>query len=481
MSELKKIVKGTIFVFVSLMLASLLNYISKIFLARYLGPAELGLYTLALTILYLSTSFAIAGVGTSITYFFSKERNETKRREFVSTLLYFSIVSLVLIGVLVVFLPEQISTIFGDTTITPILPFVGIFIIIYGTTTILFSILRGKENAKLFSVLNAAIPSLFLFFILFFGVKSAFYAVTLYLVAYVVVSLILTPFLLKMKFTKPNLGLLKKALPFTIVLFLVEILFKFRRWTDVWMLSWLSSVTNIGFYTVAVSTAFAFNTILLAFNFLYLPMSTRLTNSKKMDELRRVYNKICFIISLLTAPFTALLFVFAPQFIILVFGKQYLPSVLPFRILMLATFINSIFGPNWTNLIAQEEKKILLITAVLSLVLNIILNFAFIPVWGIIGAAIATSTSIIVWNILMSITLWIKQRITPHSKEMVKSILVATILVLPLLIIKQLLSLSIFSAIFVSIAYLVMYAILINFFVMRIKKIINFVFSMVRH
>ena len=77
MSELKKIVKSSIYVFASFAIAAVFGYLAKILLARQLGPSEFGVYSLAIMVSYLFTSFAIAGIGTSITYFLSKEKSKT--------------------------------------------------------------------------------------------------------------------------------------------------------------------------------------------------------------------------------------------------------------------------------------------------------------------------------------------------------------------------------------------------------------------
>ena len=474
MSEFKKIVKGSLLVFISMTLAYLFGYLSKVVLARYLGPSQLGLYALSLTVLYIFTSFAISGFGTSLTYFYSKER---RKKEFVSTIFLTSFLILLIISITILMFPNLLHILFNNENLISLAWLISIFILFYGLTRISFSVLRGQERAGMYALFNLSIPTLYLIALLFLKVRLAYHALLLYVLVYILIGSVVILKFIKNNLTKPNFSLLKKVFPFTVVLFLVEILFQFRRWTDVWMLSWLSNLSNIGFYSVAISTAFAFNAVLLAFNFLYLPVSTRLLNQNKLHELRRIYNKICFLITLVIAPFCVLLFVFASQFIRIVFGKTYLASVFPFRILTLAVLINSMFGPNWTNLVAKGEKKILVFLAIFTLLLNVILNYFMIPMWDIVGAATATAISIISWNILTSYILWIKQRMTPFSKDMIKSLVISVSLVIPLVFLSILYNFSLIYAALLSVVYLGAYVFFINMHVIRIKEIFNYLLS----
>ena len=86
MSELKKIIKSSVYVFASFAVAAVFGYLSKVLLARYLGPSEFGLFTLSLTVVYIFSAFAIAGVGTSITFYLSKEKERSKKNAFFTAL-----------------------------------------------------------------------------------------------------------------------------------------------------------------------------------------------------------------------------------------------------------------------------------------------------------------------------------------------------------------------------------------------------------
>lgn len=53
-------------------------------------------------------------------------------------------------------------------------------------------------------------------------------------------------------------------------------------------------------------------------------------------------------------------------------------------------------------------KKILPGGVVIGAIVNLVLNMVLIPLWGVIGAAIATSAALIIWNILL--VYWVYKR-----------------------------------------------------------------------
>ena len=475
MSNLRKIISGSIFVFVAYAIFAIFAYLNKVLLARYLGPSQFGLYTLALTVIYIFTAFAIAGVGTSITYYLSKEKSAKKKNAFFSALLVLAVVSLSIISSILILFSKQVSIIFGNPAIQQLSFVLSAFAFLFGITQVLYSILRGEEKPKAFAFFYSLIPLLFFTQIFIFKFRFAQQALFAYMFSYLIVGSLLVIYSLKsVKFVKPDFKILKSVLAFSFVLFLVELISSIRRWTDVWMLSLLSTIKQIGYYNVAISSAFLFNTLLIAINFLYLPMANKLQKGGKLDEVRRLYSQLCAVLTFISFPIAIGLVIFSKQFVFLFFGPKYIPSISPFIVLVLASLFNVIFGPNWTNLIIHEEKKALLGLAVTTIVVNIILNYLWIPIWGITGAALATATSIIIWNIMTTTVIWIKYKMTPFSTRMAKSILLAIVLAIPFMIFYDVVaSLRILYAILLGGVYLVVYTFLANYFVIKLNGIMK--------
>ena len=91
----------------------------------------------------------------------------------------------------------------------------------------------------------------------------------------------------------------------------------------------------------------------------------------------------------------------APWLIGLVFGKVYLDSVVPFRILCASYIISGTFRVISGNLLVTQRKlKFNLFVAVLSSATNTVLNVFLIQAWGSIGAALATLITVLLTSVL---------------------------------------------------------------------------------
>jgi len=100
------------------------------------------------------------------------------------------------------------------------------------------------------------------------------------------------------------------------------------------------------------------------------------------------------------------LFVFAPQIITLIFGKIYIDSLTPFRILSVSYFFAGTFKIISGNLLVTQRKlKFNLIVAILSAVINIIGNIVLIQLFGVNGSA-ATTLIVVIFAGLLSTLYW---------------------------------------------------------------------------
>ncbi len=84
-------------------------------------------------------------------------------------------------------------------------------------------------------------------------------------------------------------------------------------------------------------------------------------------------------------------------------GESYELSYTPIIILAIGQLINVAVGSTGYILTMAKKEKLVMISVVLGCLSNLILNILLLPKYGITGAAIATSTSMIVWNVLMLI------------------------------------------------------------------------------
>jgi O-antigen/teichoic acid export membrane protein len=100
----------------------------------------------------------------------------------------------------------------------------------------------------------------------------------------------------------------------------------------------------------------------------------------------------------MSVPVATIIFVF-PSFLLNLFGPEYPEALDSLRVLAIGQLINALCGPvlyilNMTGKEKDSQRIMLWVTLV-----NMVLNGILIPMLGILGAAIATSVSMSLWNI----------------------------------------------------------------------------------
>lgn len=204
--------------------------------------------------------------------------------------------------------------------------------------------------------------------------------------------------------------LMKDALPIAVVGLVGSLMLN----TDIVMLGWMRTATEIGYYSAAqkiIFTLYALPTLVASAAF---PTMARLTHDAA--TFKAFFEKILTRSFTIAIPVTALGIITAPLVIKLFYGAAYLPATTAY-IILLFTIPIAFATPIINNaLIAHNSQKHFLAYASIGLLSNALLNFLLIPPLGINGAALATLitqtlTGLFIWrksNALIRLTNVIK-------------------------------------------------------------------------
>lgn len=166
------------------------------------------------------------------------------------------------------------------------------------------------------------------------------------------------------------------------------------------MISNFLNFSDVGIYKVAqnyVSLISVFITPFIAF----WPMISKLYSENKLAEIENQMKKIVKLVTYLVVPMF-FLFLFLSERLLLVFGEAYVSEDAKkvLIILAFAFLVDAVSGPIGAILTMTNYAKYILINNIISLTLNIVLNFIFIKMFGIVGVAIGTGISIIANNLI---------------------------------------------------------------------------------
>jgi O-antigen/teichoic acid export membrane protein len=176
-------------------------------------------------------------------------------------------------------------------------------------------------------------------------------------------------------------------------------MFFIMGWTDNIILGIFRPSEEVGLYDAAFKLSTLSAIVLLAINAIQAPVFSELYHKKEMGRLQQLIiksNRLLFFTSL---PLTLVL-CFFPFSILGFLGEAFKGAWLALIILSIGNFVNSITGSIGILLQMSGHQKqynnIITTTAIGS----IVLNFVLIPKYGLLGAAITSSSAKIIQNLL---------------------------------------------------------------------------------
>ena len=155
---------------------------------------------------------------------------------------------------------------------------------------------------------------------------------------------------------------------------------------------------DAGIYAI-VARAAAFVVFLsAAANMVLAPRIAALYRVGDMDSLQRLLTAASRRVFFISLPLAIVFLVAARPLLVFLYGADYAGGAWPLTILTLG-YLSTLFA-GFTVVVANMtgHEKATLVSIGISLGLNIVLNLALIPIYGMKGSAIATGTSLVAFN-----------------------------------------------------------------------------------
>ena len=171
---------------------------------------------------------------------------------------------------------------------------------------------------------------------------------------------------------------------------------------DVVMLGFINGPENVGIYAAASRLGDVIVFSLVSANIVVTPMISSLYNAKKYNELQSMIGLVARGIFAFTLPLVVIMVVFGHE-LLSYFGKGFEVGYNVLIILIIGQLASVIAGPAGPLLLMTGSHKSVVKSTAISATINLILNLLLIPLLGMIGAALASSLSLILLNLMMLI------------------------------------------------------------------------------
>jgi O-antigen/teichoic acid export membrane protein len=169
--------------------------------------------------------------------------------------------------------------------------------------------------------------------------------------------------------------------------------------TGVIILGMFRPTAEVGYYDVAVRLATLTTFILNTVNTMAASKFSELYHGGKLDELFYVAKKSAKLIFWTTVPILTILVLLGKPIISLLYGHEFTVAYWAMALLVGGQFVNAASGSTGIFMNMTGNHKVFRNIIVIAAVLTVILDFALIPPFGIMGAAVAGMLSLVFWNI----------------------------------------------------------------------------------
>lgn len=414
--------------FVGNVLGKALGFAFVAVATRLVTPSEYGVFTLGLSIVLFVQGFASLNIYRSVDYFVPQFLNDSDYGQAKKTLQNVFSIGVVasVLGAFVLFLArEQLATIFDESRIATLLPYLVLLIplqTVFRTLITSFNSLKKmKYRIVVRDLLNPLVRTIGAIVLVSMG-AGLLGLVGGYLLGVAIAVACGSVFLVYeadwIRDAKPSQVSNRSLLSYSLPLVLAGVIYSLVGQIDYFVIGYYLSSAEVGQYQVAYLLAGNLLIVLSAITPIFKP--TVAENRFDTSLLESQYQLVTRWITMLTLPL-ALTLILAPDvYLSLLFTEEY--SLASAAVVALATgyLFNASFGPEGMILEGLGRTRLTLFNTFVLVGVNGTLDVLLIPHFGILGAGIATGSALTITGLVGVIEIHLLRSLTPFSWRLLR-------------------------------------------------------------
>lgn len=404
MNTVQRIVKNTAVLFAANVISKLLGFFYIMYTARFLGAEGFGVLSFALAFTGIFGVFTDLGLWPFTVREVARDKSLSGKYLGNITVMkiFLVIITFILMGITIYMLDYPKETI-------KVVYFIFLSVIFNSFSQMFYSIFQAYEKMEYQSI-GQIINSVLKVAGALFAISQRFNIVG-FASIYFIVSVIILGYSFSVylwKFISPKIevdfnlwkSMIKQALPFGFSSIFVTIYY----WIDSVMLSIMKGNEIVGWYNASYRLVIVFLFIPTAYTMSIFPV---MSNLYKLSEksLRFSYERSIKYMLIISIPIATGITLLANRVILLIYGVEYIPSIIALQILIwtiIFIFINCVSG-NFLESI-NRQVSVTKVTG-MGAIINIVLNLLMIPKFSYVGASIATVATEFIVLLILAYTL----------------------------------------------------------------------------
>ena len=383
-----RIVKNASWLITGRVIQMVLSFVIGLLIARYLGPSNYGIINYAAAYITFFSTFCTLGINSVIVKNIidhPEQEGETIGTTIILRLISSLLSIFTIFGIVCVFDGKEPTTI-----MVVVLYSISLIFQVFDTLNYWFQSKLLSKYYAFATLIAYCIASVYKVILLIFGMSVHWFAVS-NSVDLAVVAVVLFIFYKKCngpKFTF-SVSKAKELLSVSYSYILSGLIVSIYSATDKIMIKQMSEESVVGYYSLAVSISTIWTFVLSAIIDSMKPSIMEYHNTDK-EKYYLMNKRLYAIIFYISYGMSLVICLIAPQFIRIVYGDSYLPSVTPLRIVVWYVAFSYLGVARDIWVVCENNQKILKYLYIGSAILNIVLNMLLIPLFGASGAAIAS-------------------------------------------------------------------------------------------
>lgn len=441
--DLQSMAKGGFLGLVGRVSLLVFGTIFQIYLARKLGPANVGIVNLGLAVITIAGILAIFGLDKAVVRFIPGHL-DAKNHAHVSGTIVSSLLMVIAVSLAValfIYLSASFwaDTVFNKPEVGPVLRILAFSLPFTAVMLLGVAIAQAfKQVGYRLGIVQTAVPIMKIagFSILIFFVGARATSVAYALLAAAVGGAILALLGVLRLYRQNDLAgsqeptnLVRPIVFFALPLVLAGLFAQANDQLSLFLLGSLSTAEQVGIYSISFKPAAFIAVSLMALNFIYAPFASELYSKGDKVQLATLFKTVTRWAVIISLPIFMVVFSFSPE-VMSVFGQDFAAGVPVLRVLALSQLVFVATGPSAITLIMSGHPRLSFLNILLTLAITIPLGILLIPRYGAMGAAAGVVVTIVTMNFLFLIEVYFILRIHPYQKSIVKPIIACVIAML---------------------------------------------------
>lgn len=430
-----RLFRGASIVFFGLVLELGLAFVVKLLLARFFGRTGYGAISIGMTVMATVSTISLLGLHTGVGRYLPRYDDHKRRRGVLVSAFSMVLPVSVVAGAACFWFADLLAAqVFKDASLIPIIEAFSLIIPVNATILMTVGVMQGQEqSAPKVVIQNLGLP-LSKFTVVGIGLAVGAATVSIswgYLIAYGAVSVLClyylfsqTPLFQRTEITPMYGELTSFSLPLLVSATMGLVL----NSLDVFILGYVGTTGDVGVYKVVYPLAKLLTVSLGAFGFILLPILSEYHNRGALEQMGSVYRLASKWILIISLPIF-FVYLFIPQEIITIsFSAEYNEGWKALSVLGIGFLCHAIAGPNIDTLISLGKTRLVMLDNMTTAMVNIGLNLVLIPQYNYLGAAVATTISFFLLNLLSTVQLYRSVGVHPVSRVGVRLTIISVVL-----------------------------------------------------